>query len=519
MIYRNRYLKSGQTCILFCAVLFAAFAVLAYLFPYSGDDWAWGSEIGLERLESGFDGYNGRYLGNLLVLALTRRKFLQTLTVAASTLCLCVMPAVYCSSLKISLLSFSALLIFLIPKQVFVQSVVWTAGFSNYIPPILLVFAYFLIIRNTFGEKPVYKKYIPIMTFLLGFACTLFMENVTLYAVVISFLIALYTRIKHGKLFLSHIANLVGCVLGAAIMFSNSAYSGVLAQKDRYRSTAMSEGFMPTLKGHLETIINQLFVNNIPLIIIISVLCVILAVSFLKKNENAKHRSVVYTTAFLNVLTAGLICAKNRFPYWIIAVGNEKSSNMTVLFFAFIVCIYCLSVLLSVIVCVTDNDKKFSILLLLISAPVLIAPLLIVNPIGPRCFMPPYFMMSAFCVGLFDYLQREIRLSEIMNKGIMLSSWAVSLAIFIFAFSVYSTVHTYAVKRDEYVIKQVEKGESVVIVCKLPYGSYVWTGDPVSDPWDYRYKLFNGINENIKFEFLSYSEFDKWAGEYSGTNP
>ncbi len=38
------------------------FAYLKYLFPYSGDDWAWGSVEGLERLSTFFQGYNGRYV-------------------------------------------------------------------------------------------------------------------------------------------------------------------------------------------------------------------------------------------------------------------------------------------------------------------------------------------------------------------------------------------------------------------------------------------------------------------------
>lgn len=513
------YLKYNKKEILFCAALFVAFAVLAYLFPYSGDDWAWGSKIGIERLECGFECYNGRYLGNLLVLALTRSKLLQILAVAAGMLLLCVLPVVYCTSKRISLLMFSAFLTFLIPKQIFVQSVVWSSGFSNYIPPILLVFAYFIIIKNIFEERPGYKKYIPIITFIIGFVCTLFMENVTLYAVAISFIIIVFARLKHGRFFLAHITNFIGCVAGAVLMFSNTAYSSILGQNDNYRSTAMSEGILPTIKGHLETIISQLFINNIPLLVIISVLCSVLAFSFHKKSRNTKLNLAVYALVFLNVMTLGIMLAKKSFSYWILAVGSEQSGNLTFLFLLFTVCVYCLSVLSLVLVCITDLNTKFKILLLLISAPIIVTPLLVVNPIGPRCFMPPYFIMAAFCVSVFDYLQKELHFSECVNRGVAVSSAAASLAMFIFAFSIYSTVHAYAEKRDEYVVKQIKNGESVVTVCRLPYTSYVWTGDPATDPWDYRYKLFNGIDEDVQFEFLDYYDFDKWAEEYSGTNP
>ena len=52
--------------------LFVALSGLAFLFPLSGDDWSWGSSDGIGRLRDSFAGYNGRYLGNLSVLVLTR---------------------------------------------------------------------------------------------------------------------------------------------------------------------------------------------------------------------------------------------------------------------------------------------------------------------------------------------------------------------------------------------------------------------------------------------------------------
>ena len=58
-------------------LLFLLFALLCYFFPYSGDDWAWGTQIGIDRLNIWFDNYNGRYAGNLLILAITRSKLLR----------------------------------------------------------------------------------------------------------------------------------------------------------------------------------------------------------------------------------------------------------------------------------------------------------------------------------------------------------------------------------------------------------------------------------------------------------
>ena len=51
--------------------------LLCYFFPYSGDDWAWGTQIGIDRLSTWFDNYNGRYAGNLLILILSRSKIIR----------------------------------------------------------------------------------------------------------------------------------------------------------------------------------------------------------------------------------------------------------------------------------------------------------------------------------------------------------------------------------------------------------------------------------------------------------
>ncbi len=66
--------KSFKTNIILCSLIFCACAVLIYLAPYTHDDWAWGSQIGIDRFESNFVDYNGRYFGNYMVLLLTTEK-------------------------------------------------------------------------------------------------------------------------------------------------------------------------------------------------------------------------------------------------------------------------------------------------------------------------------------------------------------------------------------------------------------------------------------------------------------
>ena len=58
-------------------ITFLLLTFVITLFPYSLDDWAWGGSVGIERLQTWFDNYNGRYFGNILVLILTRSDVLR----------------------------------------------------------------------------------------------------------------------------------------------------------------------------------------------------------------------------------------------------------------------------------------------------------------------------------------------------------------------------------------------------------------------------------------------------------
>ena len=42
--------------------------------------------------------------------------------------------------------------------------------------------------------------------------------------------------------------------------------------------------------------------------------------------------------------------------------------------------------------------------------------------------------------------------------------------------------------------------QSVIEVKQLPYNHYVWCSDLYDTIWKDRFKLFNGINENIEIE-------------------
>lgn len=512
---KRLFSKAEKKTLVFGFIAFFAFALLIYLFPYSGDDWAWGSQIGLDRLAVFFKQYNGRYAGNLLVMALTRSKLLNIIFTSASLVLVCLLPKLYSGSKKLSAALLAFALFLLTPKSVWVQSVVWTAGFTNYIPPVILTMIYLTLVRNIFSdEKPVYGKLMPLATAIIGFVASLFMENITLYGVALSACVILFALIKHKKVFAPHISNLIGSIGGTVFMFSNSAYGAIANAEDGYRSTALSEGLFDTIKSHVKTIGDIFFVNNIVMLTVISILCVILTFVYLKSCENRGMKIISCSAVAVNLICLVLLYSKKIFGYWLVGINLMQAETVMNFFIFFIAIVYFLAICVTVVICIEDKNRMWATAFVLLSVPVLIAPLLVVNPIGPRCFFPPYFLCIVLCVCLYDSVTGALENEKAFESSVCTAFAAIAAAAFIFTVSIYAPIHKYDMKRNEYAVKQSELGYEKITVCKLPYTSYVWTGDPSNEPWIERYKLYYGINPDAELELVSYKDFDKWAENF-----
>lgn len=64
------------------ALVFALFLYIGYKVPYCHDEWRWGTDARFQLMKRGFAGYNGRYLGNLLAVLITRSVMAKTLVIA-----------------------------------------------------------------------------------------------------------------------------------------------------------------------------------------------------------------------------------------------------------------------------------------------------------------------------------------------------------------------------------------------------------------------------------------------------
>lgn len=496
------------------ALLF--FAALAYLFPNTGDDWAWGSIIGEQRLDSWFDNYNGRYAGNLLVMALTRSKLLTVIAMAVSFCAACLIPAVYSSSRKPVTLIFSILLFLIVPKTIFSQSIVWTAGFSNYVPPIIIAELYILIEKDIFEDvlRSLARFSAPV-TLISGFIGSLFMENVSIFYVVLAVATAVISYIRFKKIRSEQIGFLIGSVIGCLLMFSNSAYSAIASGNDGYRDAATSLASLYDIaSSHLYTIFDNLIISNRLMCIIVAVPTAAIAIKYLRTNENPKNLLAVRILLFVNIVSVFMLCIKSYVKDALaLTPFNRYAAYYKLIMFA-IACLYLASLTLILIICI-KKERRLKLLFPLFCVPVISAPLLVVNPIGPRCFFPAYALLMVFAAELFDCALPLITAADAEFKHAERGLTCAAAGIMIFYLTVFSSIHSYDVKRNEFAKLQSDNGEKTVVICELPNSSYLWTSEPKKEPWAKRYKLFYGLKEDVNFRFVNRKEFDRILNEYN----
>lgn len=284
----------------FYFILFIVFGLIGYWMPLTGDDLNWGSYWGNNYFPQGhFLTYDGRYLGDLLVIVMTKVKPVAFVAYGLfSTLIVFMIQKIRDQLSKpkfIGLFTASIMAVFLIisPKSIFRQTLGWHAGFANYVPsvifPLLLTY---LFIKNYDKKEVHYYRTITFLTFLASILTQLFAEHMTLLNCFISVVIWLFFR-NHfydgAKKLFNYI--LLGNFIGAILMFINGAYMKILIGKDSYRNVTGS-GAGDTIIGYMRHTYTPKFLALIALAAIIFIGAVIFYTYHLK---DFKRKMVNYT--------------------------------------------------------------------------------------------------------------------------------------------------------------------------------------------------------------------------------
>ncbi len=465
--------------------------VLTYFFPYTHDDWDWGSRTGLSRLENGFQDFNGRYAGNVLVLLLTRYRFFRTCVMTLSFVLLALLAKVFVSSKNKSLPWVMGILLLMMPTRMVAQAIAWTAGYANYVIPVVLAFFILYQNRHIFASNSVLPSNIYWVPFLLtGIFGTLFIEHMTVYHVLLALFLVGYGYIHTKKINIPNLFYLFGTILGTYGMFFNGHLS---AQAD-YRQVADGNLLKSAISTYFGQFYQLLVRDNVVLIIVLSILLLMLGYQYEKKN---KHLS----TFRFRIIR---ICSMVQL-FYLTYIGLSKVVTGTALLGnkgeGLLVFLYGLSVLGTIAITITDSERKFRLFTEMASVVLIAAPLLIVTPIGPRCFFPTYCFLALIVVELWDILFSKTKVDyEKILRGMVLVSMCFYLGIYGKCFFIEQ-------KRAQYL--ENHRTDEELVLPKIPYEKYMQHPNPISEWFDTQFKLFYHIDEQTKLEFVSYTDWKK----------
>lgn len=491
-------IKKNWKLYLFYAFIFVFLFILSYYFPYSNDDWVWGSKIGIERFENGFKDYNGRYLGNTLVLVLTRSNLLKSLFMTITYFGIGYLIKKIVNKNNNGIMIFSILMLFLINRCVFRETIVNTSGFINYSFNMFLVLIFIAYIKDVFKKVNFKEKwYNLILLFLLGLSSTLFMEHITTYLLVLCTALCVYSYIKYKKIPKSYLIYFAGVIIGSIIMFSNGAYMHVVKGDDFYRTVTTKQSMIVTMaRNYFNKIQNNAFSLNLITNLVVSILMIILTCKFIDNNKISKWKK--YFLELLNLISifySVFLIVGNYFDFDIVTGSSHY-------FVGFMTAIYCLALLLIILLIFFDKKNYFDkvvgykLLFYMESVVIVLVPLLVLTPVGHRCSLPALIFYILFASELYNLL--------IEDKNGHISKILFTLLIIVLSsyLHIYHCVYLNNNERYEIVKKQVDDGMNPIYIRSTKYDKYIWKNNPVNDAFDKAFLLFNGFDVKAKVEVL-----------------
>jgi len=458
-------------------------------FPYTGDDISWSlKNISFNFIEFTNTTSNGRYLGNIFAIIMTKNVIFKS--VIMSVVLVAIAEIIKKETGTKAYLRWLFLL--LMPLPIFSQAIVWTSGFTNYVISTLFLLLSLILIRKIYNERT--KKYYYLLETVLLFLTSLFIENISVFMFVFTFILNIIYFIKNRKININLLFAFFGTLIGNLVMFSHPSYHNVINGTDTYRSYATG------LIGLIKTII-QNYSSNISLytisnnVFLICILTYILHI-FYKDNQNKfskKHKSILNKCILYMIIYSIHVVINYLNNNWnqYIKYSYYLESLSSV--------IYIIALIISLILLFYKTKLRKKIFSIIVVICGLLVPLFIVNPIGPRNF----FMIYVLEIILIFYI---LNIANFDYKKHARLIYAIIGIICIQYVSIYAYINYFEYKRKNYVVyKSNNTEDKIVYLPKMPFKNYVWAGDYSDEFHSNKYKEKYNIRGNIEFKFIDYS--------------
>ncbi|WP_164509393.1 DUF6056 family protein [Companilactobacillus jidongensis] len=290
----------------FYVIIFLIFAMIGYWMPMVGDDLNWWSNWGKQYFQSGtFTYYDGRYLGDLLIISMMKFKFIAFLAYGTfPTLIVFLIQKIReeispTKTLGLVSAGISAFFLLMAPKLIFKQIWGWHSGFANYVPSVVFpLFLLYLVIKNLDNQKIHYYRTSTMLIFFAAFFAQFFAEHITLLNCFNIVLVWLLFRKRFGNSFNKVIYSIMGGnFLGAILMFINGAYIKILAGTDAYRHVNGS---------HQDTLFNY-FQNYYSLKVILTIVAILFIAAIVTIVISIKLQNKKQAITNISLILSGIV--------------------------------------------------------------------------------------------------------------------------------------------------------------------------------------------------------------------
>lgn len=438
-----------------CFTLILITICLISCFPPTGDDWVIlgrpSTQIQdfIEISVRDWNNQNGRVLGNLFFnLGIHGRFFAKVISLFLLLYLLLKITKIK----KVPGVIFSLAILFFTPISIFREVWVWTAGFYNYVISAVLLLLLIYFIQTSVAKKQNGLNFF--LIFITSLATCLFLENITLYLFSLSF-IALLSLFIWRKQVWPRVGLIAGAWAGTLLMFSSPSYRRVAENTDGYREVRRSIGeILQTVRINLhDAFFPNLIKNHLFLLFLFFILSVLLI--WMSKKEK-KYKIVL--TAGITLGTVGL---------WLVPMQQVKG-QLFIHFFYYL--------MLFLVFCLMTNGKERALgVFSFLSIVIVLAPLLIVFPVGARNFFTPQIFHAIILLIMAQQLER------VNPKWIQFLTTCLYLLLMIRGFydlHVYLENYSIHKERVHLVERALDDGEKNVYVPAFPYPDYVHAPDP-----------------------------------------
>jgi hypothetical protein len=427
--------------------------------PFTGDDLSWGVvKIGNYWTHGNFDNYDGRYLGNTLIITLTKMPWLLHTFYALTMAGLAVICAKLLKSIRYAVAALT--LVLLLPRVVFAQTLGWNAGFINYVFSTLFMLGILaLAVRELLARDdwhPPYEAGLAILLFLLAMLFSWLSEPVTLLNFISLAAFIAYGLFNHRQVRAHWWTALLGSTIGAVLMFINGGYHNTAAGTDPYRKMDLS---LHALAGNARSVLS-VGINSFELLFVLFAILAILLTITHWHNWTIGQR------------LAGMLAAADFTIFSVINLliqhPESFSTPLKALYLLMSASVFVGLFLLIVAVSPIDLAAYYYLL----AAIFLLLPYLVVTPFGPRCVFASQLLLILLLLHLTaNYLELPMNMPSALVIGVIACGTLAISAPTLWSIHQGTSVRTAALTY------QAQHPSAITYYPEIPHSNWWWLGN------------------------------------------